>query len=212
MRLYVSLVFYLVLLMKNGSTVSRYLEDRVDAAQRSDEVFKLKRHIDDLKEDLGEAKKVIQGLERKKNDLFEVYGEVLDENKSLEELHQQTLSDLYDEKDKRATLIKQKNTLEQQVHDLEHSFEREKKARMDLERAKRKLENDYKATSETIMDLENDKHQCEEKGKKSEFETNRINARLEDEQSLVAQLQKKVKEFQARIENLEEELESKMQK
>merc|ERR1712203_827597 len=122
-----------------------------------------------------------------KNDLLEVYGEVSDEKKSLEELHQQTLSDLYDERNKRDTLIKLKKKLEQQVDDLEHSFEREKKARMDLERAKRKLEVDYRETSETIMDLENEKHHCEEMRKKSEFETNQINARLEDEQSLVAQ-------------------------
>merc|ERR1711879_1135910 len=45
-------------------------------------------------------------------------------------------------------------------------------------------------------------------GKKNEFEYNQLTTRLEDEQSLVAQLQKKIKELQARIEELEEELES----
>ena len=40
------------------------------------------------------------------------------------------------------------------------------------------------------------------------MEINNINSKLEDEQSLVAQLQKKIKELQARIEELEEELEA----
>nr|prf myosin:SUBUNIT=heavy chain [Ambystoma mexicanum] len=43
---------------------------------------------------------------------------------------------------------------------------------------------------------------------KKDFETNALNARIEDEQNLSAQLQKKLKELQARIEELEEELEA----
>nr|XP_060475691.1 myosin-7-like [Panthera onca] len=41
-----------------------------------------------------------------------------------------------------------------------------------------------------------------------DFELNALNARIEDEQALGSQLQKKLKELQARIEELEEELEA----
>ena len=43
---------------------------------------------------------------------------------------------------------------------------------------------------------------------KAEFEYNQLATRYEDEQSLVAQLGKKIKELHARIEELEEELEA----
>merc|ERR1711879_753434 len=45
-------------------------------------------------------------------------------------------------------------------------------------------------------------------GKKQEFEHNQLQTKLEDENALVGQLQKKIKELQARIEELEEELEA----
>merc|ERR1711868_233987 len=94
---------------------------------------------------------------------------------------------------------------EQQVDDLEQSTEAEKKARLDLERLKRKLEGDLRLSQETIMDLENDKMRLDDKIKKAEFEYNQLSTRFEDEQALVSQLQKKIKELCARIEELEAE-------
>ena len=58
------------------------------------------------------------------------------------------------------------------------------------------------------MDLENDKQRLEEKFKKSQFEMSQCQTRLEDEQALSCQLQKKIKELQSRVEELEEELEA----
>ena len=79
---------------------------------------------------------------------------------------------------------------------LEASLEQEKKLRMDLERTKRKLEGDLRLTQETVMDLENDKQRLEEKLKKHEFEYSQLATKLEDEQALASQLQKKIKELQ----------------
>merc|ERR1712147_586407 len=69
MGLYVSLVFYLALLMSNGSTVSRYLEDRADAAQRSDEAVELKKDIDDLELTLVKIEKLkhLKGCLKRRN-------------------------------------------------------------------------------------------------------------------------------------------------
>ena len=46
---------------------------------------------------------------------------------------------------------------------------------------------------------------------RKEAENKALNSKLEDEQNLVAQLQRKIKELQARIEELEEELEMERQ-
>jgi len=143
--------------MSNGSTVSRYLEDRADAAQRSDEVAELSEDIDDLELALAKIEREKQALGRKLKDEIEAFEGLFDEKKSLEEAHQQILSDLQAEENKRSILVKAKNKLEQQVDDLEASLESERRVRMDLERARRKMGEDLLLSQDTIMDLENDK-------------------------------------------------------
>uniref|UniRef100_A0A8C3H4U3 Myosin-7 n=1 Tax=Corvus moneduloides TaxID=1196302 RepID=A0A8C3H4U3_CORMO len=174
-----------------------------------DECSELKKDIDDLELTLAKVEKEKHATENKvraeRGLSLKTITKLTKEKKALQESHQQTLDDLQAEEDKVNTLTKGKVKLEQQVDDLEGSLEQEKKIRMDLERAKRKLEGDLKLTQENIMDLENDKQQLEEK---KEFEIHQQNSRIEDEQALALQLQKKLKELQARIEELEEELEA----
>uniref|UniRef100_A0A8B9BR68 Myosin heavy chain 6 n=1 Tax=Anser brachyrhynchus TaxID=132585 RepID=A0A8B9BR68_9AVES len=171
-----------------------------------DECSELKKDIDDLEITLAKVEKEKHATENKEMaTLDENISKLTKEKKSLQEAHQQVLDDLQAEEDKVNTLSKAKLKLEQQVDDLEGSLEQEKKVRMDLERAKRKLEGDLKLTQESVMDLENDKLQMEEK---KEFEMSQLNSKIEDEQAIVMQLQKKIKELQARIEELEEELEA----
>ncbi|NXD18535.1 MYH6 protein, partial [Nothocercus nigrocapillus] len=181
-----------------------------------DECSELKKDIDDLELTLAKVEKEKHATENKVKNLTEemagldeIIAKLTKEKKALQEAHQQALDDLQVEEDKVNTLSKAKVKLEQQADDLEGSLEQEKKMRMDLERAKRKLEGDLKLTQENIMDLENDKQQLEEKLKKKDFEINQQNSKIEDEQALALQLQKKLKELQqARIEELEEELEA----
>uniref|UniRef100_A0A671PFZ9 Myosin-7-like n=1 Tax=Sinocyclocheilus anshuiensis TaxID=1608454 RepID=A0A671PFZ9_9TELE len=170
-----------------------------------DECAELKKDIDDLEITLAKVEKEKHATENKMAALDETILKLSKEKKALQESHQQTLDDLQTEEDKVNTLTKAKAKLEQQVDDLEGSLEQEKKLRMDLERAKRKLEGDLKLAMESVMDLENDKQQLEEK---KDFEMNQISSKIEDEQALIIQLQKKIKELQARIEELEEELEA----
>ncbi|MCJ8744151.1 hypothetical protein PDJAM_G00115400 [Pangasius djambal] len=167
-----------------------------------DECSELKKDIDDLELTLAKVEKEKHATENKVKNLTEEMtsqdesiAKLTKEKKALQEAHQQTLDDLQAEEDKVNTLTKSKTKLEQQVDDLEGSLEQEKKLRMDLERAKRKLEGDLKLAQENIMDLENDKQQSEEKIKKKDFETSQLLSKIEDEQSLSAQLQKKIKEL-----------------
>ncbi|OXB58611.1 UNVERIFIED_CONTAM: hypothetical protein H355_005279, partial [Colinus virginianus] len=171
-----------------------------------DECSELKKDIDDLELTLAKVEKEKHATENKVKNLTEEMA-VLDETiakltkekKALQEAHQQTLDDLQVEEDKVNTLTKAKTKLEQQVDDLEGSLEQEKKLRMDLERAKRKLEGDLKMSHDSIMDLENDKQQLDEKLKKKDFEISQIQSKIEDEQALGMQLQKKIKELQASL-------------
>ncbi|KAG7260721.1 hypothetical protein CRUP_029477 [Coryphaenoides rupestris] len=162
-----------------------------------DECSELKKDIDDLELTLAKVEKEKHATENKVKNLTEemvsqdeTIAKLSKEKKALQEAHQQTLDDLQSEEDKVNTLTKAKSKLEQQVDDLEGSLEQEKKLRMDLERAKRKLEGDLKLAQE------------------KDFETSQLLGKIEDEQTLSAQLQKKIKELQARIEELEEEIEA----
>ena len=76
------------------------------------------------------------------------------------------------------------------------------KCRLELGRAKKKQESDMRMASE-ILELENNKSRLEEKLKNSEIELGQLTTRLEHEQALTAQLRMKIKEFQARIGELE---------
>lgn len=186
-----------------------------------DECAELKKDIDDIEITMTKVEKEKHATEnRVKNQieemsaLNEIVLKLTKEKKALHEAHQQTLDNLQAEeyntlsKAKVNTLSKAKIKLEQQVDDLEGSLEQEKNMRMDLERVKHNLEADLKLSMESVMDLENNKQQLEEKLKKNDFEINHTSTKIEDEQALTIQLQKKIKELQARIEELEEELES----
>uniref|UniRef100_A0A6I8P7C8 Myosin heavy chain 3 n=1 Tax=Ornithorhynchus anatinus TaxID=9258 RepID=A0A6I8P7C8_ORNAN len=131
-----------------------------------DECSELKKDIDDLELTLAKVEKEKHATENKVKNLTEelagldeTIAKLTKEKKALQEAHQQTLDDLQAEEDKVNSLTKVKSKLEQQVDDLESSLEQEKKFRVDLERCKRKLEGDLKLAQESLLDLENDKQQ-----------------------------------------------------
>merc|ERR1712012_306356 len=125
------------------------------------------------------------------------------EKKAHEETIKKTQEDLAAEEDKVNHLNKLKQKMEGTIDELEDNLEREKKQRGDVEKVKRKLESELKQTQETVEDLDH--------VKRKDAEINNLNGKLEDEQNLVAQLQKKIKDLQRHIEELEEELEAERQ-
>uniref|UniRef100_A0A8B9RXI2 Myosin motor domain-containing protein n=1 Tax=Accipiter nisus TaxID=211598 RepID=A0A8B9RXI2_9AVES len=174
-----------------------------------DECSEMKKDIDDLELTLAKAEKEKHATENKvKNLTEEMTGldetivKLVKEKAALQEAHQQALDDLQIEEEKVNNLTKARIKLEQQV---EGSLEQERKVCMDLERAKRKLEGDLKLAQETIMDLENDKQHLDEKLRKKDFEFNQMQNKIEEQQSSGIRLQKKIRELQARVAELEEE-------
>ena len=66
-------------------------------------------------------------------------------------------------------------------------------------------------TQEVVIDLERDKKDFETMIEKKDKDIHDAMRRLEDEQVIVAKLQKAIKELQGRIESQEEELEAERQ-
>merc|ERR1712042_301593 len=128
------------------------------------------------------------------------------EKKGCHESRQRTEEDIQSMEDRCNHLARVKGKLEQNLDEAEDSLEREKKAKADVEKLKRKVEGDLKLTQETISDLDRVKAELNQAAQRKEKEVAAIGAKIEDESTLGSKYNKQVKELQARLEELDEEL------
>ena len=97
------------------------------------------------------------------------------------------------------------------MDELEGSLEKEKRARANVEKERRRIEGELKVTQESVGDQERSKKEVEASIERKEKDASVLLSKLDDEQSLVAKVQKGIKENQARVEEMEEELEAERQ-
>merc|ERR1712106_1283277 len=128
------------------------------------------------------------------------------ERKSVGDTKQKSEEDIQVMEDKCNHLSKVKTKLEQALDEAEDSIEREKKVRNDVEKTKRKIEGDLKLTQEAVGDLERVKTELNQAVARKEKEYQALAAKIEDEGSLGNKYQKQIKELQARLEEVDEEL------
>merc|ERR1719495_3131555 len=113
--------------------------------------------------------------------------------------------------DKCNHLNKLKIRLEKSLDEVEDSWEREKKHKGDIEKIKRQVEGNLKLTQETVVDLERNKIELGQVLQRKEKENSSLMGKIEDEQPLGGKLNTQIKELQARLEELDEELEAERQ-
>merc|ERR1719397_1519203 len=101
--------------------------------------------------------------------------------------------------------------LESTLDELEGALDKEKRSRGNLEKERRKVEGELKMTQESVSDLERVKREIENTISRKEGDISGLASKLDDEQSLVAKMQKNIKENQGRVEEMEEELEAERQ-
>merc|ERR1719483_1597705 len=109
--------------------------------------------------------------------------------------------------DKCNHLNKLKIRLEKNLDEVEDNWEKEKKHKGDIEKLKRQVEGNLKLTQETVSDLERNKIELGQVLQRKEKENSSLNGKIEDEQTLGGKLNTQIKELQARLEELDEELE-----
>merc|ERR1719483_739891 len=108
--------------------------------------------------------------------------------------------------DKCNHLNKLKIRLEKNLDEVEDNWEKEKKHKGDIEKLKRQVEGNLKLTQETVSDLERNKIEMGQVLQRKEKENSSLNGKIEDEGTLGGKLNTQIKELQARIEELDEEL------
>merc|ERR1711892_1250730 len=118
-----------------------------------------------------------------------------------------TEEDIQAAEDKCQHLSKVKGKLEQALDEAEDGLEREKKVKGDVDKAKKKVEGDLKPTQEALSDLERIKSDLGTGVARKEKEGSALAAKIDDEATLGAKYSKQIKELQARVEELDEELE-----
>merc|ERR1719347_2148041 len=128
------------------------------------------------------------------------------EKRSTGDGKQKTEQDIQAAEDKCQHLSKVKGKLEQALDEAEDGLEREKKVKGDVDKSKKKVEGDLKLTQEALSDLERVKSDLGAGVARKEKEGSALAAKIDDEATLGSKYAKQIKELQARIEELDEEL------
>merc|ERR1719420_2481460 len=178
-----------------------------------------------IKKDIADLEVVIQKLNQEKtnrdhtiktlNDEIAQQDEIINklnkEKKHIAENSAKSSEDLQVANDKVDHLMRIKQKLESTLDELEGSVDKEKRSRGNLEKERRKIEGELEIMQETVSELERSRKEIEAQIFRKEKRSRGNTEKLEDEQSLVAKVQKSIKEFQGRIEHMEEELEAERQ-
>ena len=141
----------------------------------------------------------------------EVLNKLNKEKKMIGDNQSKAVEDLQAAEEKVSHLNSIKSKLESTLNELEDGVNREKRSRADVEKQRRKGEGELKLSQETVAELENSKRELENIISRREKDITTLNVKLENEQSVVAKVQKGIKENQGRVEELEEELEAERQ-
>merc|ERR1711887_431171 len=182
----------------NQSSLGREMrecESRLATVQ--DEKADKDAQISQMKEECLHQEELINKLNKEKK--------AISESKLKEEEQIQSFED------KCNHLNKLKVRLEKNLDEVEDNWEREKKHKGDIEKLKRQVEGNLKLTQETVSDLERNKIEMGQVLQRKEKESSSLNGKIEDEQTLGGKLGTQIKELQARLEELDEELECERQ-
>merc|ERR1712135_75300 len=154
-------------------------------------------HIRNLNDDIANQDEVINKLNKEK--------------KNMGEHSSKASEDLNSAGSKYEHLIGVKNKLEATLDQLEDSVCKEKRARADVEKKRRALEGELKIAQDVVMDLEQKKKDVENIIAREEKDISGLATNLEGEQGSVSKNTRAIKESQARVEEMEQELEAERQ-
>ncbi|XP_026215230.1 myosin-9-like [Anabas testudineus] len=200
---------------------SRLEEEEERVVQMQTERKKMQQNITDLEQQLDEEEAARQKLQMEKVTMdvklkkVEEDIMVLDdqnsklskEKKLLEERISEFTTNLAEEEEKSKSLQKLKNKHEAMITDLEDRLRKEEKARQELEKNRRKLEGDSTELHDQIADLQAQIAELKAQLARKEEELLAALSRIEEEAAAKNMAQKKIRELEAHISELQEDLE-----
>ncbi|XP_050775175.1 myosin-10 isoform X4 [Gopherus flavomarginatus] len=203
------------------------LESRVEEEEERNQVLqnekkKMQAHIQDLEEQLDEEEGARQKLQLEKVTaeakikkmeeeillLEDQNSKFLKEKKLMEDRIAECTSQLAEEEEKAKNLAKLKNKQEMMITDLEERLKKEEKTRQELEKAKRKLDGETTDLQDQIAELQAQIEELKIQLAKKEEELQAALARGDEEAVQKNNALKLIRELQAQIAELQEDLES----
>uniref|UniRef100_A0A8C3SB79 Myosin heavy chain 10 n=1 Tax=Chelydra serpentina TaxID=8475 RepID=A0A8C3SB79_CHESE len=203
------------------------LESRVEEEEERNQVLqnekkKMQTHIQDLEEQLDEEEGARQKLQLEKVTaeakikkmeeeillLEDQNSKFLKEKKLTEDRIAECTSQLAEEEEKAKNLAKLKNKQEMMITDLEERLKKEEKTRQELEKAKRKLDGETTDLQDQIAELQAQIEELKIQLAKKEEELQAALARGDEEAVQKNNALKLIRELQAQIAELQEDLES----
>ncbi|XP_074081683.1 myosin-10 isoform X1 [Macrotis lagotis] len=203
------------------------LESRVEEEEERNQVLqnekkKMQGHIQDLEEQLDEEEGARQKLQLEKVTaeakikkmeeeillLEDQNSKFIKEKKLMEDRIAECSSQLAEEEEKSKNLAKLRNKQEVMITDLEERLKKEEKTRQELEKAKRKLDGETTDLQDQIAELQAQIEELKIQLAKKEEELQVALARGDDETLHKNNALKVVRELQAQIAELQEDLES----
>ncbi|KAM3921906.1 myosin-10 [Leptodactylus fuscus] len=207
--------------------ILRDLEIRMEEEEERNQVLqndkkKMQSHIQDLEEQLDEEEAARQKLQLEKvtaeakikkmeEDILlleDQNSKFIKEKKLMEERIAECTTQLAEEEEKAKNLAKLKNKQEMMISDLEERLKKEEKTRQELEKAKRKLDGETTDLQDQIAELQAQIEELKLQLAKKEEELQAALARGDDEVVQKNNALKLVRELQAQIAELQEDLES----
>nr|XP_033816474.1 myosin-10 isoform X1 [Geotrypetes seraphini] len=203
------------------------LESRVEEEEERNQALqsekkKMQTHVQDLEEQLDEEEAARQKLQLEKvtaeAKIKKMEEEILlledhnskfvKEKKLLEDRIGECTSQLAEEEEKAKNLAKLKNKQEMMIADLEERLKKEEKTRQELEKAKRKLDGETTDLQDQIAELQAQIEELKIQLAKKEEELQAAIARGDEETVQKNNALKLIRELQAQIAELQEDLES----
>ncbi|KAM9770572.1 myosin-9-like isoform 1-T1 [Menidia menidia] len=200
---------------------SRTEEEEERVTQLQSERKKMQQNITDLEQQLDEEEAARQKLQMEKvttdaklkkleEDIMmldDQNSKLNKEKKLLEERMSEFTTNLAEEEEKSKSLQKLKNKHEAMITDLEDRLRKEEKMRQELDKNRRKLEGDSSELHDQIADLQAQIAELRAQLAKKEEELLAALARIEEEAAAKNAAQKKIRELEAQISELQEDLE-----
>ncbi|XP_004594812.2 myosin-10 isoform X2 [Ochotona princeps] len=203
------------------------LESRVEEEEERNQILqnekkKMQAHIQDLEEQLDEEEGARQKLQLEKVTaeakikkmeeeillLEDQNSKFIKEKKLMEDRLAECSSQLAEEEEKAKNLAKIRSKQEVMISDLEERLKKEEKTRQELEKAKRKLDGETTDLQDQIAELQAQIDELKVQLAKKEEELQGALARGDDETLHKNNALKVVRELQAQIAELQEDLES----
>ncbi|XP_031144848.1 myosin-9-like isoform X1 [Sander lucioperca] len=200
---------------------SRLEEEEERVTQMHTEKKKMQQNITDLEQQLDEEEAARQKLQMEKVTtdaklkkleedvmvLEDQNSKLNKEKKQFEERISEFTTNLAEEEEKSKSLQKLKNKHEAMITDLEDRLRKEEKVRQELEKNRRKLEGDSSELNDQIADLQAQIAELRAQLAKKEEELHAALARIEEEAAAKNAAQKTIRELEAQISELQEDLE-----